>query len=169
MSKSRIDLIKEMDTTLHASRESCISEYGKTSGELLFTLLRSDLLGPENFRRIEKISAYEDYIFNRCAPFRRHDFVELTKEIDFENSPGWVSSKGFLRPGVAGRVEEVSFSDSKFAVGVRWVNQTWVDSQGKESPVEPRRWAIYLHPSGSLKALSPEKSALVGELIQRLL
>lgn len=169
MSKSRIELIKEMDAALCPLRDRCISEYGKTSGELLSTLLRADLLDPENFRRIKKISEYEDYIFNSCAPFRRHDFVELAKEIDFENSSGWKSSEGFLRPGAAGRVEDVSFTGSRFIFGVRWVNQTWTDSRGREGPVEPHRWAIYWHPSEGLKPLSSEKSVLVGELIQRLL
>jgi hypothetical protein len=78
-------------------------------------------------------------LFERFAPCKIGDRVELTKtpDINPKDSWGWMDSKHFLIKGAVGTVKEVDFYHKKFKIGIEFDNETWKNTQTDEKkPVE---------------------------------
>lgn len=151
-----VELARETQSLLDELLNKYVEEHGELVGRMLFTMALKNH-GEMDMHHIDKIRNYEHYIFEKAAPFKKGDLVELALEIDFDEAYGWRSSQCFLQPGAKGEVAEIRVagpaSRIDFFVGVRWFNQTWVDTSGEERPVDEDRWAIYTHPCDYLRKL----------------
>lgn len=78
-----------------------------------------------------------DKLWDRC-PFKEGDKAVLAKTPDIrpETSPGWMSSKHFLVEGALATVASVGFYDGQFRFGLMFDNETWIDREGIQRPVD---------------------------------
>jgi hypothetical protein len=89
--------------------------------------------GPASYY-FEKIEGYIDALFNKFAPFKEGDRVEIHKTLNFGS--GWEGSKHFLAKGCQGTVRDVDYIKGAFRADVEMDNQTWIDSQGVKNPIK---------------------------------
>jgi len=92
--------------------------------------------GPAEFY-LKKMAEYAEALFSRFAPKRRGDTAILrhAPEISEKVAPGWMASKHFLVAGAVGTVDSVDYYDGKFRIGVVFVDESWIDRDGKKQPV----------------------------------
>lgn len=150
------ELARETHRVLDELLNKYIQEHGDIVGRMLFTMsLRQH--GEMDMHQVDAIRNYEHYIFEKSAPVKVGALVELVHEINFDEAYGWRGSKCFLQPGARGEVVDLRVASPganfDFFVGVRWFNQTWVDSNGVEKAVAEDRWSIYTHPCTHIKGL----------------
>ena len=91
--------------------------------------------GPESYY-FEKIEAYIDALFDRFAPFKVNDRVNLIKVPDTDN--GWRGCAHFLIKGAKGTVHEVDYRKGKFIASVEFDDETWIDHKRNVQPVSKK-------------------------------
>lgn len=91
----------------------------------------------------ETLQGYVHALFDKYAPFKADDRVELTGTPDTNNH--WGVCRHFLIPGSRGVVHEVDYRSRReadgqisghFVADVEFDNETWIDAAGKEQPVD---------------------------------
>jgi hypothetical protein len=88
-------------------------------------------------RKLKRLEEFRVGLLKR-AKFQTLSRVYLkeTPEITEKKSWGWLSYKHFLIKGATGIVREVDFWSDKFVYAVEMDNQTWVDTNGLQRPVD---------------------------------
>ena len=94
-------------------------------------------MGPKKYY-FEKLQEYTEALFNKFAPFKEGDRIEISSEINTDN--GWWHSAHFLKIGEKGVVIEVDYMRNAFYADVIFDNESWIRSTGPEKgkiiPVE---------------------------------
>jgi len=85
--------------------------------------------GPKSFY-FERLREYAEALFEKYAPFKEGDRVEISAEIDTDN--GWFHHSHFLKEGEQGLVMEVDYYKNKFFVTVVFDNTSWISSTGPD-------------------------------------
>ena len=95
-------------------------------------------MGPKKYY-FEKIKVYSEALFDKFAPFKEGNRVEISAEIDTDN--GWRSSSHFLKEGEQGLVTEVDYVGNYFFANVVFDNESWITSHGPDKgKVNPVEW-----------------------------
>lgn len=87
------------------------------------------------FKVSEVIISYVS-MFDRFCPFKEGDKVELVKNIPMDKESGWYSNRHFMIWGAKATVLERGYHDGMFTFGVMFDNETRIDLNGNEQPVE---------------------------------
>ena len=119
---------------------NCFKNYCETikkANDMLEKVLEVGSNGPLDFY-LNKINEYINVLFDRFAPFKVGDRVELIKTpiINEKESWGWLSSKHFLVKGALATVKDVDYEDGKFIVDVIFDEESWIDDKGKKRKIE---------------------------------
>ena len=77
------------------------------------------------FKRMEE---YVDGLFS-FSKFKIGDRVELAKDVDCSDKPGWRGCEHFLKAGAKATINDISFSKSGFGYGVQFDVETWMDKK----------------------------------------
>ena len=83
-----------------------------------------------------KIEEYVNALFDRFAPFKKGDRVEIIKAPNTDNS--WNHCRHFLIKGAIGTVEDVDYRDNLFVADVVWDIETWISEDGDVKPVKQK-------------------------------
>ena len=74
-------------------------------------------------------------MFERFCPYKEGDHVELLKDVPCDGS-GWVTCKHFLIRGATATIHSCGYGNGKFVFDVIFDDESWIDSDGKEQPIE---------------------------------
>lgn len=91
--------------------------------------------GPADYY-MGKIDEYVTALFERFAPFKAGDRVQLSADPDTNNH--WRSSRHFLVPGACGEVVEADYQHGHFVFGVVFDRESWLDDKGIEHMAQSR-------------------------------
>lgn len=72
------------------------------------------------------------------AKFKEGDIVELVRDIDCSDKPGWGGCEHFLKAGSRASIDEVNFIDRSFRYGVQFENESWIDQDKVIRPVKQK-------------------------------
>ena len=119
--------------------------------KLLETAMRLETLqrdnGLTNFvDQLQQLIRAKDMLITRFSPLKVGDRAVLTKtpEITRDISPGWYGSKHFLVEGRGGVITDVEVYNGKFRYGFQPDNQTWINFDKKEAPLDrPHQYSFF--------------------------
>ena len=77
-------------------------------------------------------------MFDRFCPFTVGDKVQLTKDTKVDNSSGWSQCVHFMKKGSTAIVRKRGYAEGRFAFHIEFDNETWIDREGNEHPVEQK-------------------------------
>lgn len=108
---------------------------------------------------LSELYKFKDEMYKRYCPFKVGDTVILVKEpvINEKQAWGWLHAKHFLKIGAVGIVKEVGFYDGKFRAGVKFLNETYIDSNTKKE-IQLEKPHMYMFSEDFLKTCEGVKN-----------
>lgn len=110
---------------------------------------------------LDILIAAHEMLIERSAPFKVGQRVQLVKDVDCSDAPGWKCSEHFLKKGAMATVDSVEVrKEKRFAYYLIFDNETWLSDQGPK-PVSQRH--AYCFGESSIEARSSEPAEPPGE------
>ena len=94
--------------------------------------------GPLSHSVEQMVDCYRS-MFDRFCPFKVDDRVQLKNTPNIDASSGRSHCRHFLIKGASGYVSSRDYRNGKFVFYVVFDDESWIDLDGKERPVEPEQ------------------------------